>query len=88
MMLKELEELGITETEFNHRVDLLTFAVNAGTIKFSTDVMTPELKAKFCAIRSRNGKVDLTTLDKHTAQVIKILGFALETMEPAPDVVN
>jgi hypothetical protein len=75
MTTEELDGLGLTHEELSTLVSEFHTLLTQDRISFTSDVMTPQRKAGFLAIRQRasDGQVDLSSIDLDTALLIKTM---------------
>jgi hypothetical protein len=85
MTREELKGLGLTRAELSTMIHGVQKRMEAGTLKFVSDVMTKARKDGMLAIRSHrsNGLVDLDSIDLETASFIKITFKATAILPPS-----
>jgi hypothetical protein len=73
MTNEELKTIGLTRKELSTKIQDVKKRMEAGTLTFLSEVMTPERQEGMLAVRSRsdNGLVDLESIDLKTALFIK-----------------
>jgi hypothetical protein len=86
MTSQELADLGLTEEELSTMVQDLKGGMEADTIRFSSDVMTPERQTGLLAIRHRgsDGKLELSSIDVDTALFIRTTLSAYASLGSLP----
>lgn len=75
MTNKDLKDSGLTEEELSRKIGVLQREMEAGKLKFSSEVLTPQRKEGLKAIRTRasDGRVDLDSIDFDTALFIRAI---------------
>jgi hypothetical protein len=77
---KELESLGVTKDELSAMITEVHKRMEAGTVRFGPEGMTPAIKEGLLKIRQHRdtGSVDLNSIDIDTALFIKLASKTFE----------